>query len=147
MAEKKELAVTEEKVVEIEMERLRSFENHPFKVRADSQMIELQESVKKYGILNPLIVRPRKDGTYEIISGHRRKFAAEKIGYRKVPVIIRVNSLSGRGKGMNISRKNILEELKHGIFSERSRNITDTRNRTWSRSWNLGCNQPYGRIR
>ena len=90
MAEKKELAVTEEKVVEIEMERLRSFENHPFKVRADSQMIELQESVKKYGILNPLIVRPRKDGTYEIISGHRRKFAAEKIGYRKVPVIIRV---------------------------------------------------------
>ena len=90
MAEKKELAITEEKVVEIEMERLRSFENHPFKVRADSQMIELQESVKKYGILNPLIVRPRKDGTYEIISGHRRKFAAEKIGYRKVPVIIRV---------------------------------------------------------
>jgi hypothetical protein len=50
----------------------------------------LQESVKKYGILNPLIVRPRKDGTYEIISGHRRKFAAEKIGYRKVTVIIRV---------------------------------------------------------
>ena len=90
MAEKKELAVTEEKVVEIEMERLRSFENHPFKVKADSQMIELQESVKKYGILSPLIVRPRKDGTYEIISGHRRKFAAEKIGYRKVPVIIRV---------------------------------------------------------
>ena len=90
MAEKKKLAVTEEKVVEIEMERLRSFENHPFKVKADSQMIELQESVKKYGILNPLIVRPRKDGTYEIISGHRRKFAAEKIGYRKVPVIIRV---------------------------------------------------------
>lgn len=55
MAEKKELAVTEEKVVEIEMERLRSFENHPFKVKADSQMIELQERVKKYGILNPLI--------------------------------------------------------------------------------------------
>ena len=46
--------------------------------------------MKKYGILNPLIVRPRKDGTYEIISGHRRKFVAEKIGYRKVPVIIRV---------------------------------------------------------
>ena len=46
MAEKKELSVTEEKVVEIEMERLRSFGNHPFKVKADSQMIELQESVK-----------------------------------------------------------------------------------------------------
>ena len=48
MVEKKELAVTEEKVVEIEMERLRSFENHPFKVKADSQMMELQESVNKY---------------------------------------------------------------------------------------------------
>ncbi len=51
---------------------------------------QIQESIKKYGILNPLIVRPKQDGTYEIISGHRRKFAAEKIGYRKVPVIIRV---------------------------------------------------------
>lgn len=90
MAEKTELLEEDEKVVEIELERLRGFENHPFKVRADSQMIELQESIKKYGILNPLIVRPKKDGCYEIISGHRRKFATEKIGYRKVPVIIRV---------------------------------------------------------
>ena len=90
MGEKKELLDQDERVVEIELERLRGFVNHPFKVQADSQMIELQESIKKYGILNPLIVRPRQDGTYEIISGHRRKFAAEKIGYRKVPVIIRV---------------------------------------------------------
>ena len=82
MEEKKELLNQDERVVEIEMERLRGFVNHPFKVQADSQMIELQESIKKYGILNPLIVRPRQDGTYEIISGHRRKFAAEKIGYR-----------------------------------------------------------------
>ncbi len=67
----------------------RSFTNHPFKVQADSQMIELQDSIRKYGILNPLIVRPRPEGVYEIISGHRRKFAAEKLGYRKVPVIIR----------------------------------------------------------
>ena len=87
---KKELLDQDERVVEIELERLRGFVNHPFKVQADSQMIELQESIKKYGILNSLIVRPRQDGTYEIISGHRRKFAAEKIGYRKVPVIIRV---------------------------------------------------------
>ena len=90
MEEKKELLDQDERGVEIELERLRGFVNHPFKVQADSQMIELQESIKKYGILNPLIVRPRQDGTYEIISGHRRKFAAEKIGYRKVPVIIRV---------------------------------------------------------
>lgn len=90
MEEKKKLLDQDERVVEIELERLREFVNHPFKVQADSQVIELQESIKKYGILNPLIVRPRQDGTYEIISGHRRKFAAEKIGYRKVPVIVRV---------------------------------------------------------
>lgn len=81
---------TDERIIEIELERLRSFENHPFKVQADSQMIELQDSIKKYGIINPLIVRPRPDGVYEIISGHRRKFAAERLGYRKVPTIIRV---------------------------------------------------------
>ena len=90
MEEKKEPYGSDEKIVEIELERLRSFENHPFKVTEDGQMMELQESIKKYGILNPLIVRPRPEGVYEIISGHRRKFAAEKIGYRKVPVIIRM---------------------------------------------------------
>ena len=78
-----------EKVVEIEIERLRDFKNHPFKVQADSQMKELQESIKKYGILNPLIVRPRPEGFYEIISGHRRKYAAQQLKYTKVPVIIR----------------------------------------------------------
>ena len=55
MEEKKELQKQDERVVEIELERLRGFVNHPFKVQADSQMIELQESIKKYGILNPLI--------------------------------------------------------------------------------------------
>ena len=90
MEEKKEPYGSDEKIVEIELERLRSFENHPFKVTEDGQMMELQESIQKYGILNPLIVRPRPEGVYEIISGHRRKFAAEKIGYRKVPVIIRM---------------------------------------------------------
>lgn len=90
MEEKKEPYGSDEKIVEIELERLRSFEKHPFKVTEDGQMMELQESIQKYGILNPLIVRPRPEGIYEIISGHRRKFAAEKIGYRKVPVIIRM---------------------------------------------------------
>ena len=90
MEEKKEPYGSDEKIVEIELERLRSFEKHPFKVTEDGQMMELQESIQKYGILNPLIVRPRPQGVYEITSGHRRKFAAEKIGYRKVPVIIRM---------------------------------------------------------
>ncbi len=62
MEEKKDLRDPDEKVVEIEMERLHPFTNHPFKVTGDSQMIELQDSIKKYGVLNPLIVRPRQEG-------------------------------------------------------------------------------------
>ena len=90
MTEKTDIRDSDEKVVEIEMERLRTFTNHPFKVIGDSQMIELQDSIKKYGVLNPLIVRPRKEGYYEIISGHRRKYAAERLGYKKISVIIRM---------------------------------------------------------
>jgi len=63
----------DERVVEIEMERLREFRNHPFKVKADQQMLQLMEGIGQYGILNPLIVRPIPEGVYEIISGHRRK--------------------------------------------------------------------------
>ena len=80
----------EERIIEIEIERLRPFKEHPFQVKDDKEMHLLKESIEKYGILNPLIVRPIPDGVYEIISGHRRKYAAEKLGYRKVPVIIRV---------------------------------------------------------
>lgn len=90
MTEKTDLREQNEKVVEIEMERLVPFNNHPFKVILDNQMQELQDSIKKYGILNPIIVRPRPEGVYEIISGHRRKYAAERLGYKKVPVIIRM---------------------------------------------------------
>ncbi len=86
---KENVTDTDERVIEIEIERLRDFRNHPFKVLGDIEMIELKQSIEKYGILNPIIVRPLPEGVYEIISGHRRKFAAEKIGYRKVPVIIR----------------------------------------------------------
>ena len=89
MAEKVDQMDPNEKIVEIAIERLRVFENHPFRVEMDSQMKDLQDSIKKYGIITPVIVRPRKEGYYEIISGHRRIFAAEKLGYRKVPTIIR----------------------------------------------------------
>ena len=89
MAAQAEQKDSDEKIVEIELERLRTFENHPFHGEMDGQMKELQDSIKKYGIITPIIVRPRKEGFYEIISGHRRRFAAEKLGYRKVPTIIR----------------------------------------------------------
>lgn len=79
----------QETVIEIEVERLRPFHNHPFKVEDDEQMVLLKESIRLYGILTPLIVRPILEGAYEIISGHRRRKAAMDLGYRKVPVIIR----------------------------------------------------------
>lgn len=88
--EKKYIPDEDEKIIQIEVERLTTFKDHPFRVQEDSDMILLMESIEKFGILNPLIVRPMKEGVYEIISGHRRRFAAEKLGYRKVPVIIRV---------------------------------------------------------
>lgn len=78
-----------EKVVEIGIERLRPFENHPFKVKEDEAMSQLLESIERYGIMNPLIVMPTREGSYQIVSGHRRKYCAEKLGYTQVPVIIR----------------------------------------------------------
>ena len=80
----------EEMVIEIEVERLRDFRDHPYKIQEDQQMKSLKESIQRYGILTPLIVRPVPEGYYEIISGHRRRFIAKLLGFRKVPVIIRV---------------------------------------------------------
>lgn len=88
--EEKQLFHTEsEKVVEIGLERLRPFKNHPFKVKEDEAMAQLIESIERYGIMNPLIVMPTREGVYQIVSGHRRKYCAEKLGYTQVPVIIR----------------------------------------------------------
>ena len=81
-----------ERIIQIEIERLRDFKSHPFHVIDDKEMSQLKESIKALGIINPLVVRPLMDGAYEIIAGHRRKYAAEQLGYRKVPVIIRVMS-------------------------------------------------------
>ena len=102
----------DEKIVEIEMERLREFRNHPFKVKADAQMLQLIESISKYGILNPLIVRPLPEGVYEIIAGHRRKYAAQHLGFRKMPVIIRV--LRDDDAVINIVDSNLFREsIRH----------------------------------
>lgn len=80
---------TQEQIVEMDINLLRTFKDHPFKVIADYPMIQLKESIESCGILTPLLVRPLKDGSYEIISGHRRKHAAQMLGLKTVPVIIR----------------------------------------------------------
>ena len=68
MAEKVDQMDPDEKIVEIAIERLRVFENHPFRVEMDSQMKDLQDSIKKYGIITPVIVRPRKEGYFDCIA-------------------------------------------------------------------------------
>jgi len=78
-----------EKVQEIPVDQLIPFKNHPFKVVDDEAMLRTVESVSQYGILSPLIARPMEDGSYELISGHRRKHAAELAGMTTVPVIVR----------------------------------------------------------
>ena len=76
-------------IVQVPIEQLHSFKNHPFHVNDDEAMDELVESVKQEGILTALLVRPLKKGGYEIIAGHRRKHAAQLAGLDQVPVIIR----------------------------------------------------------
>ena len=76
----------EDKVMDIELSELYEFKNHPFRVCDDKKMYDLAESIKTYGVLTPGIVRPRKGGGYEIISGHRRKRASEIAGKSKMPV-------------------------------------------------------------
>ena len=79
-----------EQIIEMEVERLKDFRDHPFSVVDDDEMKDLMDSIRRFGILSPILVRPSEDGKYEVISGHRRKHAAKKLGYRKVPVLIRV---------------------------------------------------------
>lgn len=78
-----------EKILNVKLEKLVPFKNHPFKVLDDEKMEETKESINKYGVLVPIIVRPGKKNTYEIISGHRRKHACELLRIEEIPVIVR----------------------------------------------------------
>jgi len=78
-----------EKVTDMPLSELHPFPDHPFQVRDDDSMKETVESIKEYGVLVPAIVRPRTDGGYELISGHRRKHACELAGLPTMPVIVR----------------------------------------------------------
>ena len=78
-----------EQVRQIPIGELFPFKNHPFKVLDDDSMSDTVESVKQYGVLSPLIARPRPKGGYEIISGHRRQHAAQLAGLDTLPVIVR----------------------------------------------------------
>ena len=77
-----------EQVSMIPVDKLRGFRNHPFQVKDDEAMDALCESVDQYGVLSPLLARPMEDG-YEIISGHRRRAAALRLGLKALPVLVR----------------------------------------------------------
>ena len=79
----------QETIRDIELEKLKPFKDHPFKVQDDEEMAIITESVKSVGVLVPAIARPLDDGNYELISGHRRKHACELAGLPTIPVIIR----------------------------------------------------------
>ena len=78
-----------EKVTEIPLVELHPFRNHPFKVQDDERMQDTAESIREYGVLVPAIVRPREEGGYEIVAGHRRKRGCEIAGLDTMPVIVR----------------------------------------------------------
>lgn len=89
MGFEKEPAPTTEAVTSLPLSSLFPFPDHPFTVRDDEAMQETVESVRKFGVIMPIIVRPREDGGYEIVSGHRRKYAAELAGIDSIPAIVR----------------------------------------------------------
>ncbi len=78
-----------EKVIEIPIHKVEDFPNHPFQVRNDEEMMDLIDSVAKSGVIAPALVRPKEDGGYEMIAGHRRKYACLQNGLRTIPCIIR----------------------------------------------------------
>lgn len=79
----------EESATDIEISRIHSFANHPFKVLDDDKMDDLVKSIKQNGVLTPVLVRPDKNNSYEMISGHRRMHAAIKAGLETIPAIVR----------------------------------------------------------
>ena len=76
-------------MVRLPLTDLHPFPDHPFQVRDDEEMRETIQSVKEYGVIVPAIVRPREEGGYEIVAGHRRKYACEQAGLDTMPVLIR----------------------------------------------------------
>lgn len=83
------LADTQERIAELPLDKLVPFPNHPFKVLDDEKMQETVDSIKEYGVLVPILVRPKNDGTYEIVSGHRRHHASMLAGKTEIPAIVR----------------------------------------------------------
>ena len=108
---KTSVSVQEDKITLLPLSELHDFPNHPFKVRDDEAMQETAESIRQYGVLVPAIVRPREDGGYEIVAGHRRKHGSELAGLQNLPCIVREmddDTATILMVDSNIQRENIL---------------------------------------
>ena len=108
-----------EGTVDLDVMTVYPFENHPFKVVDDEKMDELVESIKESGVLTPVLVRPDDEGTYEMISGHRRLHAAKRAGLRKIPAIIKEMTNDDATIAMvnaNMQREEILPSEKAFAF-------------------------------
>lgn len=104
-----------EKVLHIPLSEITDFPEHPFQVKEDEALMEMVESIKKYGVLAPVLVRPKPDGGYEMVSGHRRKRASELAGVETIPCIVREMDRDTAIIAMvdaNLQRENILPSEK-----------------------------------
>ncbi|WP_026495385.1 ParB/RepB/Spo0J family partition protein [Butyrivibrio sp. WCD3002] len=104
-----------EGTVDLDVQTIYPFENHPFKVVDDKKMNDLVESIKERGVLTPVLVRPDDEGTYEMISGHRRLHAAKRAGLRKIPAIIKEMTNDDATIAMvdsNVQREEVLPSEK-----------------------------------
>ena len=109
------LADTQERIQMLSPEKMLPFPNHPFKVIDDDKMNDMVESIKEYGVLVPIIVRPVENGNYEIVSGHRRHHAAVLAGQEEIPAIVREMDEDAAVLVMvdsNLQRENILPSEK-----------------------------------
>ncbi len=104
-----------ENVQQVPVSEISDFPEHPFQVKEDEALMEMAESIKKYGVLAPVLVRPKPDGGYEMVSGHRRKRASELAGVETIPCIVREMDRDTAIIAMvdaNLQRENILPSEK-----------------------------------
>ena len=131
------------RVLDIEISQIDDFENHPFKVKDDEEMEKLMESIQTYGVLTPAIVREKEDGRYEMVSGHRRKHACERLGMETIPAVIKELTREEAIIAMtdsNIQRENILPSEKAWAYKMKMEAIKKTAGRPKKNSVPLGPN-------
>ena len=140
-------AAQEDKITLLPLSELHDFPNHPFKVRDDEAMQETTESIRQYGVLVPAIVRPREDGGYEIIAGHRRRHGSELAGLSAMPCIVRQmddDTATILMVDSNIQRENILPSERAQAYKMKLEAIRRKAGRPTKKTENLpeeNCDQ------